>query len=112
MIAIVPPVVFDYQSHPRKNERLEKWQSHSKTGSTKSFPIRQAMSTAKRITSTTTDGIKMDITLYLVGDDEDDAMSNAPFDSLESAQSNAEDTGGTIYEVLAKIDFDTVRILP
>lgn len=69
------------------------------------------MSTAKRITSTTTDGIDMDITLYLVGTDEDDAMSNAPFDSLESAQSNAEDTGGNVYTVTAFIDFTTLQKL-
>jgi hypothetical protein len=52
----------------------------------------------------------MDITLYLVGTDEDDAQQNFPFDSAESAQSYADDNPGTlVFSVTAFIDFSTIE---
>ena len=52
----------------------------------------------------------MDITLYLVGTDSDDAQSNFPFDSFESAESYQQDNPGTkIYSVTARIDFSTME---
>lgn len=52
----------------------------------------------------------VDITLYLVGTDEDDAQQNLPFDSEESAQSFADDNEGTVvYAVSATIDLGSIR---
>jgi len=54
----------------------------------------------------------VDITLYLVGADEDDARSGMVFDSEESAESYRRDEygdDGKIYYVTAYIDFDTMR---
>jgi nitrous oxide reductase accessory protein NosL len=52
----------------------------------------------------------MEITLYLVGMNEEGAISGLPFDSIESAQSYADDEGGNVYSVLAVIDFGTIRL--
>lgn len=52
----------------------------------------------------------MEINLYLVGVDVDDACATFPFDSFESAESYAKDNPGTcIYSVGAFIDFDSIR---
>lgn len=53
----------------------------------------------------------MEITLYLVGTDADDACTNFPFDSFESAESYQADNPDTeIYSVQAFIDFTTVEL--
>lgn len=50
------------------------------------------------------------ITLYLVGEDEDDAQGNFPFDSLESAAACAlGNDGAKIYSVDAFIDFSSIQ---
>lgn len=52
----------------------------------------------------------MEITLYLVGTDADDAQENFPFDSAESAESYAQDNPDTyVYTVTATIDFSTIE---
>lgn len=52
----------------------------------------------------------MDITLYLVGTDEDNARETFPFDSYESAQSYSDDNEGTeVFIVNATIDFSTIE---
>ena len=52
----------------------------------------------------------IELTLYLVGVDADDAQQNMPFDSYESAQSYSYDNPGTtIFTVQAKIDLTTVE---
>lgn len=52
----------------------------------------------------------MDITLYLVGTDQDEAEANFPFDSISSARSFADDNPGTqVFSVTATIDFNTVK---
>lgn len=53
---------------------------------------------------------RTDLTLYLVGYTEDDARESLPFDSIESAQSYADDQGGDIYSVTATIDLTTIQI--
>lgn len=50
------------------------------------------------------------ITLYLVGENEDAAQENMPFDSEESAESYAADNKGTrVFAVDAVIDFSSIR---
>lgn len=52
----------------------------------------------------------MEITLWLVGTDADDAQTNFPFHSPESAQSYADDTpGNKLFTVTATIDFSTIE---
>lgn len=52
----------------------------------------------------------LQITLYFVGTDEDDAQQNMPFDSLESAFSYQQDNPGTkIYSARGLIDFTTME---
>lgn len=51
----------------------------------------------------------VDITLYLVGETEEDARERMPFDSEDSAKAAAEYKGGEVYEVTATIDFSTIR---
>lgn len=52
----------------------------------------------------------MEITLYLVGVDEDDAMETFPFDSQESAEDYSKDNPGTtVFSVTARIDFSTIE---
>ena len=52
----------------------------------------------------------MEITLYLVGTDADDAQQNLPFDSAESAEDFMADNPGTkLYAVTATIDFSTIE---
>lgn len=60
----------------------------------------------------------IDITLYLVGADEDEAMEGLPFDSQESAEVYAGMEAGIdwrnelqIYTVQATIDFDTMAVV-
>lgn len=52
------------------------------------------------------------ITIYLVGVDEEDAKSNFPFDSIDSARSYARDmgAGAKIYSVGVLILFDTIEM--
>lgn len=50
------------------------------------------------------------ITLYYVGDSPELARQGMPFDSIESAESYADDEGGQIYEVTATIDFSTMKL--
>ena len=54
----------------------------------------------------------MEITIYLVGYNEDDAKENWPFDSFDSAYSYAIDQSPemNIYSVNAKILFDTLEL--
>jgi hypothetical protein len=52
----------------------------------------------------------MDITLYLVGTDEEDALNRMPFDSVESASSYADDNPGThIYSVYALVYEESIE---
>lgn len=52
----------------------------------------------------------IDVTLYLVGEDEDAAQENLPFDSEESAESFAADNEGTrVFAVDAVIDLNSIR---
>lgn len=52
------------------------------------------------------------ITLYLVGTDEEDAKGNLLFDSMESAESCAQDNGGlNVYTVTAHVDLSTIERL-
>lgn len=54
----------------------------------------------------------MEITLYLVGSDADNAQENFPFDSYESAQSYADDGEEDhlmVFTVSATIDFSTIE---
>lgn len=52
----------------------------------------------------------MDITLYLVGTDKDDAQGNMPFDGPESATSYMDDNpGNRLFTVTARIDFATIE---
>jgi hypothetical protein len=55
----------------------------------------------------------LDITLYFVGEDEDEAQTNMPFDSYESADSYVKDHGRNsglkIYEAKGVIDFTTME---
>lgn len=54
----------------------------------------------------------IDLTLYVVGTDEDDALGNIPFDSEESALSYANDNPDTtIYSVTAYIDPATIEAI-
>lgn len=48
------------------------------------------------------------LTLYLVGNNEWEALRGMPFDSIESADSYANDEGGNIYEVTAWVDPTTI----
>lgn len=51
----------------------------------------------------------IELTLYLVGIDEEAALGNMPFDSPESAESYARDNGGlTVFTVTAYIDPATI----
>lgn len=54
------------------------------------------------------------ITLYFVGEDQDEAQENMPFDSYESADSYRKDQGGVnglrIYSASCLIDFTTMEI--
>lgn len=52
----------------------------------------------------------IELTLYLVGNTEADALEGMPFDSIESADSYANDEGGEIYEVSAWIDPTTITL--
>lgn len=57
----------------------------------------------------------IDLTLYLVGWDEDEAQGSMPFDSFESAASyrddNRDDSGSmNIYSVTSTINFDTMQL--
>ncbi len=57
-------------------------------------------------------GDELEITLYMVGIDEEDARSTFVFDSFESANSYVQDNPGTkIYTVEATIDFETMELL-
>lgn len=54
---------------------------------------------------------KVEITVYLVGTDEDDAQGGWPFDSYRSAREFQLDNPGTkIWSVGATIDFDTMEL--
>lgn len=46
----------------------------------------------------------MDLTIYLVGDNEEDAKNSLPFDSFESAEEYSYNVGGNVYSVTATID--------
>lgn len=52
------------------------------------------------------------IEVYLVGKDEDEAMSSLPFDSMESAAQYASDQPGPvkIYSVQAVMEFATMTL--
>lgn len=51
----------------------------------------------------------MEITLYFVGKDADEAQEGLPFDSQESAVSYQDDNPGTaIFSALALVDFTTL----
>lgn len=53
----------------------------------------------------------MELTIYLVGTDVDDACETFPFDSYESARSFADDNpGSNIYTVQANVDFTTIEL--
>jgi hypothetical protein len=52
----------------------------------------------------------MDITLYFVGTDDEDAREGIPFDSQESAESfQADNPWAKIYSVTATVNFDTIK---
>lgn len=52
----------------------------------------------------------MDITIYFVGTDEDDAKANLIFDSYDSAQDYQSDNPGTeIFSASATIDLSTFK---
>jgi hypothetical protein len=52
----------------------------------------------------------MEITLYLVGVDEEDAITNLLFDSYETAEDFANDNPGTnIYTVDGTVDYTTIQ---
>jgi hypothetical protein len=52
----------------------------------------------------------MEVTVYLVGTDADDAQTNFPFDSEESASSYADDNGGLdVFTCTAYLDFSTIE---
>lgn len=54
----------------------------------------------------------LDITLYLVGEDKEDAAGSFPFDSYESAGSYQLDNPGTrIYSVDALILLDNIELV-
>lgn len=54
----------------------------------------------------------MNITLYLVGEDEDEAQQNLLFDSQESAEDYAHDyPGSNVYSVSAVVDFTTIELV-
>lgn len=54
----------------------------------------------------------MDITLYLVGTDEEDAFGTFPFSDEDSAESYQRDNPGTqIYTVSAFVDETTIQPL-
>ena len=54
----------------------------------------------------------MEITLYLVGEDADDACGNFPFGEFKDAEAYRDDEipNGEIYSVTADIDFSTVEL--
>jgi len=55
-------------------------------------------------------GDELEITLYLVGDNEEDARGNFPFDSFKEAeQYKYENNASKIYSVIATIDFSTME---
>ena len=53
----------------------------------------------------------MEITLYLVGKDKNEAQETWPFDSYESAESYRDDQedGEFIWTVTAVVDFSTIE---
>ena len=52
----------------------------------------------------------LDITVYLVGTDEDDAQENAFFDSWGEAESYRKEHPGTkVFSVEGRIDFTTIE---
>lgn len=52
----------------------------------------------------------MNLKLYLVGYNRIDAKLRFPFDSIESAESFQRDNPGTkVFEVVAVVDFSTMR---
>lgn len=56
----------------------------------------------------------LQITLYFVGENKDEAQGNMPFDSYESADSYRKDQGGVnglrIFSASGLIDFTTMEI--
>ena len=57
-------------------------------------------------------GDELEITLWLVGINKEEARGNFPFDSFESAFSYSKDNPGTrIYSVTATIDFETIELV-
>jgi hypothetical protein len=54
----------------------------------------------------------MNIEMYLVGIDEDDAQENAPIFDLDEATKHAATERGLVYTVTARIDLDTIELAP
>lgn len=53
----------------------------------------------------------IDLTLWLVGTDKEDASERFPFDSYESAKSYADDNDGMkIWAATARLDFSTMEL--
>lgn len=53
----------------------------------------------------------MNVEVYLVGTDEDDAMSKAPVFDLDQAVDLAKEEGHTVYAITARLDFDTIETI-
>lgn len=55
----------------------------------------------------------MNVEIYLVGTDEDDAQEGAPYFDLDDATQYAHESGGlTVYTVTARLDFNSVEQAP
>lgn len=51
----------------------------------------------------------LELTIYFVGANKNEAFAGLPFDSAESAESYQEDEGGTIYSATAIVQAATLK---